>query len=155
MPSDEPFEYLATQAIADFLATEADPPLDGIIYPSVQAGEDQYNVVLFHKAARVQSPDIPKNIKIRASLYTSTEEGMEPDYTIVEEISAPTQENPASKHQEWPSILPPDDPDWRNPALKLRPDSLVVHHVKRVAIETEPHDVGRYQWEVWKKGLDF
>ena len=36
MPNDEPFGYLATQAIADFLATEANPPLDGILYPSVQ-----------------------------------------------------------------------------------------------------------------------
>jgi len=53
MPDDEPFEYLATQAIADFLATEANPALDGIIYPSVRGSDGKLNVVLFHKAARV------------------------------------------------------------------------------------------------------
>jgi len=37
MPNDEPFEYLATQVIADFLATRRDPELDGIIYRSAQA----------------------------------------------------------------------------------------------------------------------
>src|SRR5207248_10013811 len=36
MPNDEPFDYLPTQAIADFLATRREPELDGILYPSVQ-----------------------------------------------------------------------------------------------------------------------
>ena len=53
MPNDEPFEYLPTQAIADFLATRSTPELDGIIYPSVQAKEGTSNVVLFHKSSRV------------------------------------------------------------------------------------------------------
>ena len=43
MPDDEPFEYLPTQAIADFLASRTKPSLDGIIYPSVQ-GIDGMNV---------------------------------------------------------------------------------------------------------------
>ena len=34
MPDDEPFEYLVTQAIADYLAAEQ--AIDGIIYPSAQ-----------------------------------------------------------------------------------------------------------------------
>ncbi|MFK4535162.1 hypothetical protein ABIA00_003345 [Bradyrhizobium ottawaense] len=40
MPDDEHFEYLATQAVADFLATESSVPIDGIIFPSVQAAGD-------------------------------------------------------------------------------------------------------------------
>jgi hypothetical protein len=40
MPDDQVLDYLPTQAIADFLATEATRPLDGIIYPSVQIGAD-------------------------------------------------------------------------------------------------------------------
>jgi hypothetical protein len=27
MPNDEPFAYIVTQALADFLATEVDPPI--------------------------------------------------------------------------------------------------------------------------------
>lgn len=59
MPDDEPFDYLATQAIADFLATETDPALDGLIYPSAQGSQGKLNVVLFHNAARVQELEIP------------------------------------------------------------------------------------------------
>ena len=39
MPDDEAFDYLATQAIADFLATENEPRLDGIIFQSAQSKE--------------------------------------------------------------------------------------------------------------------
>ena len=53
MPDEEALEYLPTQAVADFLATQQKPAIDGIVFPSVQAGGDDLNVVLFHKAARV------------------------------------------------------------------------------------------------------
>lgn len=55
MPDDELFEYLATQAVAGFLATEASVPIDGIIFPSVQAAGDALNVVRFHKAAHIEA----------------------------------------------------------------------------------------------------
>jgi hypothetical protein len=46
LPTDEATEYLATQAIADFLASNEAPSLDGILYPSVQTGHLTTNVVL-------------------------------------------------------------------------------------------------------------
>jgi len=55
MPHDEAFEYLATQAVADFLATESSVSIDRIIFQSVQAAGRVLNVVLFHKAARVEA----------------------------------------------------------------------------------------------------
>jgi len=54
IPDDEPLDYLITQTIADYLANKSDAEVDGIIYPSVQGNEDGVNVVLFHKAARVE-----------------------------------------------------------------------------------------------------
>jgi hypothetical protein len=59
MPGDEPFEYLVTQAIADYLANLNKPSIDGMIYRSVQYGKTKRNVVLFHKAASVMPLDIP------------------------------------------------------------------------------------------------
>ncbi|MCB2401972.1 RES family NAD+ phosphorylase [Rhizobium ruizarguesonis] len=47
MPDDQEFDYLPTQAVADFLATETVTPLDGIIFPSVQVAGGKQNVVLF------------------------------------------------------------------------------------------------------------
>jgi hypothetical protein len=40
-------------SVADYLAGEVQ--LEGIIYPSVQTREGKRNVVLFHKAPRVDS----------------------------------------------------------------------------------------------------
>ncbi len=39
MPGDEVLSFLPTQGVADFLATSIDPPLGGLIYPSVQVGQ--------------------------------------------------------------------------------------------------------------------
>ena len=51
MPDDEDFDYLPTQAIADFLATQNQPTIDGIMFPSVQVAGDALNVVLFYKGS--------------------------------------------------------------------------------------------------------
>lgn len=86
MPNDESFEYLPTQVIADFLSTENEPTVDGILFPSVQAAGNGLNVVLFHKAARVESMDIPKGTKIQSFTGYETEEGWEVDYRVTEVV---------------------------------------------------------------------
>jgi hypothetical protein len=87
MPDDEPSNYLITQAIADYLAAEV--KLDGIIYPSAQAGENAQNVVLFRHAARVREMELPPETEISAQLYQDTEEGRESDYWVWEEVPPP------------------------------------------------------------------
>jgi RES domain len=96
MPDDEPFEYPATQAIADLLATESSVPVDGIIFPSVQVARDALNVVLFHKAARVEAMDIPEGIEIRARTGQSPE-GWEDDYSVIEEVRPPAKDEGKDK----------------------------------------------------------
>ena len=59
MPDDEAFEYLVTQAIADFLANESTMKVDGIIFPSVQGAGKALNVALFHKASKIEEIDLP------------------------------------------------------------------------------------------------
>ena len=95
LPDDEPFSYLSTQAISDYLATELTPSIDGIIYPSSQGGGSSSNVVLFHKSSRVQPLDIPKDTRIHASMEQGTDEGTEIDYWVWEEV--PIQEIPPTK----------------------------------------------------------
>ena len=57
MPESQERDYLVTQVIADFLSTNSECPLDGIIYPSVQktlgSTDDAYNVVLFSRSSQV------------------------------------------------------------------------------------------------------
>lgn len=145
MPDDETFEYLATQAIADYLATDANPPLDGILYRSVQSSESGFNVVLFHAAALVEPMQIPKGTDIFA-VVVDTED--ETDYTVWEETPL-DDSSPTSEGQNIPlfpnrfDFLRPEDYDPREPALRLDVANLQVHHVTRVRFETEQHSVTR------------
>ena len=129
MPDDQPFDYLATQAIADFLATDAKPPLDGIIYPSAQGKKGQCNVVLFHKAARIQRMDIPKGTRIAASLYNETEDLPETDYWVWEEnppevTPAPPKPEGFLFSSESLDSIDFDAHDHRGAALKLDVESV-------------------------------
>lgn len=158
MPDDEPFEYLATQAVADFLATNSNPPLDGILYPSVQGGKGNLNIVLFHKAARVQALDIPKGTEIHAQLYEQNEDGVEIYPWIWEEAppmktppeAAPVQlEHEAVLVSEVLDSPDPEDYDYerQEPVLKLDISNLQVHVVKGVEFQTESHSVHRHRSE--------
>lgn len=155
MPDDEAFEYLATQAIADFLATENDPPLDGILFPSVQVAGKALNVVLFHKAARIEAPDIPEGTEIRASTGHNTDEGWETDYSVIEETPPPkVPEGKKEQDDGWPGLpllaagpAPADNYDFRKETLRIDLNSVEVHIVRRVQFETEDHIVRRHRWQ--------
>lgn len=155
MPDDEPFEYLATQAVADFLATESSVPIDGIIFPSVQIAGDLLNVVLFHKAARVEAMEIPSGTEIRASTGHSSNEGWEDDYSVIEEV--PPELKGGEKQAEipeWPNFAAMPalagteiDSDQRKPALRVMPDCVWVHHVEGVVFKTDEYQIRRHRWE--------
>jgi len=155
MPDDEGFDYLATQAIADFLATEAGVPLDGILFPSVQAGDGGRNLVLFHKAALVEPLEIPSGTEIEASLETMTDEGWEREYSVVEKPPASEAKEADDSDRDGPPNLaslirpPPEQYEYdpREPALRIDVKSVEVHVVKRVEFETERHHVYRHRWE--------
>jgi hypothetical protein len=156
MPDDEHFEYLATQAVADFLATESSVPIDGIIFPSVQAAGDVLNVVLFHKAARVEAMALPKGTEIKARTGHMEEDGWEQEYEVIEEVP-PAPEEPAEEAKPkpgWPDFaalaaMPwePHDPDWRDASLRVVLDSVTVHQVRRVEFMTDEFSVSRRCWE--------
>lgn len=91
LPNDETIEYLPTQAVADFLATNVNPPLDGSIYPSVQGGSRQRyacNLVLFHKAARVRdlgqggSIEVSGNSQWHGLFGDSLDDSPDVEYTV-------------------------------------------------------------------------
>lgn len=160
MPDDEAFEYLATQAIADFLATERAMPIDGIIFPSVQTAGEALNVVLFHKAALVEEMELPKGTEIRARLGQMSDEGWEIEYTVIEE-APPKTEEPRSDRPQGLEHLPIDleegweaaDANGRSATLRIDLESLRIHIVKGVQFRTDEHTVRRYRWE--KREPDF
>ena len=159
MPDDEAFDYLPTQAIANFLATGREPPIDGIVFPSVQAAGDALNVVFFHKAARVEGIEVPDGAEIKASTGQIYEEGWEREYVVTElvppasvPVGAPTEDGG------WPNFAAggpwtPPDPDFRTPALRIDIESIKVHVVRRFEFDTIEHNVRRYRME--KREPDF
>jgi len=155
MPDDEVFEYLPTQAIADFLATENEPPIDGIVFPSVQAAGDVLNVVLFHKAARVERIEVPDGAEIEARTGQMYEEGWETEYVVIERVPpAPAPAEAPAGDEGWPNFAAlaggpwtPPDPDFREATLRIDIDSIKVHVVRRVEFDTIEHDVRRHRWE--------
>jgi hypothetical protein len=84
LPADERSGYLVTQVIADYLANVE--KLDGILYRSVQSNTPAANVVLFHHAAAVEPLPLPEGTEVDASLFWSTEDGDEIDYTVWEKV---------------------------------------------------------------------
>jgi RES domain-containing protein len=156
MPDDEPFEYLVTQAIADYLAESSEPRLDGIIYSSVQSGAER-NVVLFHKAARVAELDIPVGTEIDARLETISDDGPEPDYWVWEEVPevAETAEPGADTGDPFAAWRAPPDTihDAREECLRLVVDSLTIQHIEAVSFQTDEFPVRRHRSE--KRTPDF
>ena len=155
MPDDEPFEYIATQAVADFLATESTMQLDGIIFPSVQTAGLSLNIVLFHKAARVEEMDLPEGTEMRAILGHAYEGEWQTEYTIVEEVPPKREKDKENRHSLSFGYLlrehvgdrdgSPFDP--REPTLKIDLESMTVHIIKAVDFDTEEHNVYRYRWD--------
>jgi hypothetical protein len=62
LPEDEEFDYLPTQAIAEYLASRR--KLDGIVFHSAQTGQGGQNVVLFHEASVVEPYELPPGAEI-------------------------------------------------------------------------------------------
>lgn len=151
MPDDEALDYLATQAVADFLATENDPVLDGIIYRSVQVKGGR-NVVLFHKSARVAALDLLKDTEIQARSYCDTEDGPEIDYRVNEIVPPPGPPVP----KEEPLFL--SDPllseqsdfgewDGREKSLSVDAKSVQVHWIEWMSFRSTCHSVARHSFE--------
>lgn len=151
MPDDQEFDYLSTQAVADFLATENDPTLDGILFNSTQSEEGD-NIVLFHKASRVKDMDLPVDVKLSANTMSCDSDGWYPDYCVREEVPMLEEPETAPTPSPWAMTFHHvrEGEDVREETLAVVPSSVEVHRVKRVKVECEPHKVERHRHTVSK-----
>lgn len=157
MPNDEAIEYLATQAVADFLATDRKINLDGLVFPAVQAAGGARNVVLFHKAARVKPRDVPPGTTIEVRLASQDEDGWHRDYSVIEETPPPAKPAPEPATGTVPNfatllrtpIRPQESQwdDWLQETLEIVEAEIEVHVTKAVRFKTEKHQVSRHRWE--------
>lgn len=149
MPEDESADYLVTQAIADYLASMEEPKLDGIIYRSIQNGGQGRNVALFHKSSRVEALSIPEGMDISALLVRSSDEGPQGDYLVLEEVPDEHSKKGKDYNDFFSSMEPPlfadehYDDDLRSPTLRVDLDTVVVHHIRRINVDSRPFPVRR------------
>lgn len=152
MPEDEALDYLPTQAIADFLAWENDPQLDGILFPSVQAATGAVNVVLFHKAARVAELELPPGTEISSRAAESWEEEWGHAFTVIEKVPPPDagrQGRPPTDWSDIPEMLGGGKRwDPREATLRVEPSSVRVHQIEAVKVRTKLQSVRRWRWEL-------
>ncbi|EEE36981.1 RES domain family protein [Rhodobacteraceae bacterium KLH11] len=150
MPTDEEIEYLTTQAVVDFLANGLSVKLDGVIFPSAQTNEATTNVVLFHRASKVEKMDLPDGAELSAHTSMSTEDGPEPDYWVWEEIPA-KEENETTEPS---SSFPFQELNWQyecepveEPTLTLDLKSLTVQIVTSATYGTDSYTVRRHRMQ--------
>ena len=150
MPNDEPFEYLVTQAMADYLADRDEHGLDGLIYPSVQGGGKGANVVLFNKASRVETLETPAGMNVSVFQHSGDpdEEGNS-NYTVWEEVPQAAEERQGKVlwKPAFPSISHsfPADSDHRETTLRIDLSSLRVHCIRAVSITSDTLGVERHR----------
>jgi len=150
MPDDEPTEYLITQMIADYLARQPVPGLDGILFKSVQSPGEHRNVVLFHHASRVEALDLPEGIELKAYQTESTEDGPEISYRVWEEMPPPTEAavEPEDEFGLVAMMKPLDFDlcgDSREATLRVVLDSITAQHVRSVTFDPVEYEVDRHR----------
>lgn len=146
LPSHEALDYLPTQAVADYLASSDAPPLDGIIFPSVQSGYAGKNVVLFHKASRVLDLDIPDGTELDAETWQMYNEGPQRQFSVTEIVPKPIADDEEVETAVDPWVI--DDlltqgAKAREPSLQMIVTELEVRIVERICYRTEDHKVDR------------
>ena len=163
MPRDEAFEYLPTQAVAEYLAHKANPPVDGIVFPSTQTGQAGRNVVLFNHACGVLRSQLPDGSEVEVFFNTphpddeddigriSVHETVPPepdDGGPVAEVrqSPGSSMSSAVSASVWddPGVEDLDDPSAaENATLRLDSDSVGVLRIQGVKYKTSLQEVDR------------
>ena len=163
MPQDEAFEYLPTQAVAEYLAYRVEPRLDGIIFRSSQTGASGRNLVLFNHACGVEPYDLPEDAEVRFSiLRAGDDDDNDGDIIVFETVlpEPPKVEVPTKPLDPVvditrllfaPPLLDEDDrkddepPTNSTPTLRLDIKSVVVLDIKAVQYTHHRRVVSRHR----------
>ena len=168
MPQDETTEYLATQAMAEYLANKEDLRLDGIIFRSSQTRGIGRNLVLFTHARRVQRCILPPGTTVskripssgfgkgypdnHADIFVHERVPADPPLAEVSPIAKVgehgialnlTNDNSAEAGNEGQQ----DNDVWSygEPTLRLDLESVVVLHINRVKYRYDSRVVKRHR----------
>ena len=133
MPQDEATEYLATQAIAEFLANKQQPRLDGITFRSSQSGDGGHNVVLFNHARTVEPYTPPPGTEIWTHIPPDgSGYGSDDDIHVVERRPPDQTSEETNASGDGPLHLNLLEAASGTPTLALDHKSLVVLEIQGI-----------------------
>jgi hypothetical protein len=157
LPTDEDYQYLPTQAVAEYLSERMTPKLDGIIYPSSQRGGKGENAVLFRRASSVES-DGTDDLNMETDFGWATDDDWDLDITI--RTSKKRKPRKAKRGSLRLGLLEVDEPErsgdptgWSDlagdsgeqPALRVELDAIEVRDVRAVEYTATKRTVRRYK----------
>ena len=153
MPQDEPFEHIATQAMAEYLSNIENPQLDGIIFRSAQTGGVGRNVVLFQHACGIESSDLPPEDGVEVSisrlglLGEDDYGGDDEEVRLVETVESNPNEGGSGDGMHRPIVVDFDyePPAYDEPTLKLVFRNVTVLDVQGIGYDSKPLAIHRHQ----------
>lgn len=153
MPQDEAFEYLPSQAVAEYLTNKLDLRLDGIIFRSSQTGCGR-NVVLFNPACGVESDDLPEGTEVKVYIHYDKYDEDDEGYVRVFERVPPTHSTPPRNDDttlvDIYSFSPRDNedeelPTYSEPTLRIDMKSIFVLDIQSVRYDHHRREVFRHR----------
>ena len=147
MPTDEDYEYLPTQAVAEYLSDNLKLHLDGLIFPSSQRDGNGENVVLFRHVSTV-APDGSDGLDMEVDFGSFAIEDYDPDITVwIRKKSSPRKRKDEGSilHQQEQAYFFDDRTVWKD----LEQDPPVDHSLR---VEVDSIEVGvSSQWSTKRR----
>lgn len=147
MPEEEIFEYLPTQIVAEYLAEKVKPNIDGIIFGSSQAQNEEQNLILFHKSCAVEPYVLPTGTTVSVNYGWSTEDDYDDRITVYEEY---TKNESHKNHSGRMDTMESSENYYneREPTLRLNVnEDISIRVIKRAIYENSKRYVSRYRHE--------
>jgi len=141
MPTDEDYQYLPTQAVAEYLSEKVEPRLDGLIFPSSQRGGRGENVVLFRRASAVE-PDGTDGLRSETSFGWETDDDRDTDVTVRTERKAGEAEPAGGDRRDVAS--PGSNSGANPPTLRVDLANIEIRDVRAIEYAVERRRVRRH-----------
>ena len=145
LPDAEIFEYLPTQVIAEYLASQVKPELDGILYPSAQTRNGKNNVVLFYESSLVEKLTTSDDNATFVETEIQTADGPEPEYWVFQRTAPKEEATDATAPFAAGMSQNGSLGDGRIPTLRIDLSSVEVHHIESVVYKHSDYQVHRSQ----------
>lgn len=130
MPDDEDRDYIATQAVAEYLSEHFEPRVDGILFRSAQAPKAGRNLVLFHRASKVETLVLPGDPEFYVNTHSFDGDDYYPDCYVQATVRATQEEIDAASHVHFERDAFTLDLDFK---------SLQIHEIESVSYGRQNH----------------